>query len=89
VTLDQLASRSGFSPQHLNRVFRRTLGVTPLQYLNRRRMEHAAALLRDGRLTVSAVGQQVGFADPYYFSRVFSQHFKQSPTEYRASRSAV
>jgi len=82
VTLAQLAQRSGFSAQHLNRVFQRTLGVTPLQYLARTRMERAAELLREGRLTVGAVAAAVGFDDPYYFSRQFSQHFGVSPSRF-------
>jgi AraC-like DNA-binding protein len=85
VTLEELATRSGFSAQHLNRVFRKSLGVTPLQYLMRTRMERAALLLREDSMTVRAIGQQLGFDDPYYFSRVFSQHFGQSPAQFRAA----
>lgn len=82
-TLDWLSERSGFTPQHLNRVFRGLLGVTPLQYLNRMRMERAASLLADGRLTIKAIARQVSFDDPYYFSRQFKQHFGRSPGQYR------
>lgn len=84
ITLDDLARRSGFSAQHLNRVFQKVLGVTPLKYLARVRMERAAELLRDGRLSIAAIAQAVGFDDPYYFSRQFSQHHRTSPSEYRA-----
>lgn len=82
-TLDELAARAGYSAQHLNRLFRREVGMTPLQYLTRLRMDHAAAMLVDGRLTVRAVGERVGYDDPYYFSRVFKQHFGRSPAQYR------
>lgn len=82
-SLDWLSHHSGFTPQHLNRVFRRLLGLTPLQYLHRMRMERAAALLADGRLTIRAIAQQVCIDDPYYFSRMFRQHFGQSPKQYR------
>jgi AraC-like DNA-binding protein/quercetin dioxygenase-like cupin family protein len=85
VTLAELAARSGFSAQHLNRVFRKSLGVTPLQYLMRTRMERAALLLREDSMTIRAIGRQLGFEDPYYFSRVFSQHFGQSPQQYRTA----
>lgn len=83
VTLSELAQRSGYSPQHLNRIFRQALGMTPLQYLLRMRMARAATLLREGRLAVHAVARQVGFDDAYYFSRLFKQHYGQSPTDYR------
>ena len=83
VTLDDLAHLSGFTPQHLNRVFRRVLGTTPLQYLARMRMERAAVMLADGRWTVRAIAKKVGFDDPYYFSRQFKSHFGRSPAQYR------
>jgi len=83
VTLSELAVFSGFSAQHLNRVFRHALGVTPLQYLARTRMERAAALLRKGRLTVHGVAKEVGIEDAYYFSRQFRAHHGQSPSRYR------
>jgi AraC-like DNA-binding protein len=83
VTLDELAARSGFSAQHLGRLFRDQLGVTPLQYLGRLRMERAAELLTEGRLTVKAVARHLGFADPYYFSRAFKRHFGRSPSSYQ------
>ncbi len=83
LTLNRLAEWSGYSAQHLNRTFRQALGVTPLQYLLRMRMQRATELLQQDRLTVAAVGQQVGMDDPYYFSRVFKQYAGVSPTEYR------
>lgn len=83
VTLPGLARRSGFSAQHLNRLFRKHLGVTPLQYLARVRMERAAELLRDGRLTVAEIARRVGVPDPYYFSRLFHNHHGKSPTQFR------
>ena len=86
VTLNELAEWSGFSAQHLNRLFRRALGVTPLQHLARMRMERAAELLAEGRMTVRGLAQRVGYDDPYYFSRAFKQHFGQSPAYYIPSR---
>ncbi|MFW6060760.1 MAG: AraC family transcriptional regulator [Phycisphaeraceae bacterium] len=83
IRLDDLAAWTGFSPQHLNRRFRKQLGVTPLQYLAQLRMQRAAALLADGRLTIQAVAERVGYQDPYYFSRLFKQHLGQSPAQYR------
>lgn len=83
VSLEELAAKAGYTAQHLNRVFRRELGVTPLQYLHRMRMEQAAGLLRDNRQTVRGIARQVGFDDPYYFSRMFRQHFGRSPAQYR------
>jgi AraC family transcriptional regulator of adaptative response / methylphosphotriester-DNA alkyltransferase methyltransferase len=84
-TLDELATWAGFTPQHLNRTFRRVLGVTPLQHLTRLRMDRAAAMLKEGVLTVKAIAAAVAIDDPYYFSRVFHEHFGVSPTQYRVA----
>jgi AraC-like DNA-binding protein len=83
ITLDELAHRSGYSAQHLNRTFRSVLGVTPLQYLTRMRMEKAASMLRSGQYLIRAIGEAAGYVDPYYFSRVFRQHFGRSPAQFR------
>lgn len=85
-TLDDLAAFTGFSAQHVNRLFGRELGITPLQYLTRMRMDRAGELLLENRLTVAAVGHAVGYEDPAYFSRAFSQHFGHSPSDHRAAR---
>ncbi|MBI1338004.1 MAG: helix-turn-helix domain-containing protein [Phycisphaera sp.] len=84
--LGDLAQRAGYTAQHLNRVFNRALGVTPMQYLNRLRMEKAAQMLLGEPLTVAAVGKAVGFDDPYHFSRAFKHHFGHSPSEHRLAR---
>jgi len=88
ISLDQLAERSGFSPQHLNRLFQRTLGMTPIRIHQRLRLEEAAHRLRDSNLTAEAVAEQLGFEDPSYFSRAFKRHFGQTPSQYRASASS-
>lgn len=82
-TLAELATWSGFSAQHLNRVFRRVLGVTPLQYLTRMRLEQAAAMLAEGDYTVAGVARTFGYDDAYYFSRLFKRRFGRSPAHFR------
>ncbi len=83
LTLGDLARCSGFSAQHLNRLFNRTLGTTPLRYLAQWRLERAAALLHEGRLTIGEISRKVGFRDPDYFSRQFSREYGRSPATYR------
>jgi len=83
ITLAALAKQAGYTPQHLNRVFRREIGMTAMQYLARARMQSAADHLIEGTLTVQRIAQLVGFDDPYYFSRLFRQHYKISPSKYR------
>lgn len=85
-TLSQIAERSGYSAQHLNRLFKRALGVTPMQHLTHLRMRHASQLLLSTNATVADITTRIALSDPYYFSRLFKQHTGQSPTQYRAGR---
>lgn len=82
-SLDDLAKWSGYSAQHLNRLFCHTLGVTPLKYLTKLRLEKSALLIAQGKLTVRAIAARLAFDDPFHFSRVFRKHFGRSPAQYR------
>lgn len=82
-TLADLEAWSGFSAQHINRKFRDVVGLTPLQYLDRIRMDAAARMLSKGRHTVRGVARSLGYTDPYYFSRVFTRRFGRSPSQWR------
>ncbi len=83
LTLEFLARRAGFSPQHLNRVFQRTLGTTPLKYLAQLRMDRAAGMLAEGSLTIAQVARRVGYRDPEYFARHFRRAMGATPSEWR------
>lgn len=80
-TLAQIAM---VSPAHFIRVFSATFGETPHRYLQQRRIERAAALLRDTDLSVSTVCTQVGFASFSTFTRTFKTILGQTPSAYQA-----
>lgn len=86
LALTELAERSGFTAQHLNRLFRRHLGATPLQIHTDLRLRRAAILLSDGTRTVKGVAEAVGYADAAYFSRLFSARFGRTPREVQAGK---
>lgn len=78
-----ITRRSGYTPQYLNRLFVRTLGVTPLKIRQRIRLEQAATWLRETNWTAAAIAERLAFTDPAHFSRAFKQHYGQSPAAYR------
>lgn len=82
VTVQQLAELVHFHPNYLIRHFREKLGISPIQYVLRIKMEKAMALLTATDEPVSEVARRVGM-EPYYFSRVFKKHTGLPPTEYR------
>ncbi|MEM7626256.1 MAG: AraC family transcriptional regulator [Planctomycetota bacterium] len=87
-SLPRIARRVHVEPSYLARLFTRHTGLPPMAYLNRLRLERAAALLLSGELPVGVVGQRVGLDDPNYFARRFRQHFGQSPSGFRAQHLA-
>lgn len=83
VTLAELAKVAGWAPTHFATVFRRQTQASPLVFLTRLRLQRACELLKATDASLAEIGAQVGFADPFYFSRVFSRHQGLSPAAYR------
>ena len=79
----EIAGRYGFSGSYLARIFHIQAGVSPRQYLIDCRIFAAKKLLADTELMVNEVGSRVGYADAYYFSKVFKQNTGMSPIQYR------
>lgn len=84
LSLPRLAARAGWSPFHLQRVFRRVVGETPKEYTLRLRLERAAARLATGRERVLTVALAAGFTSHEVFTRAFRRRFGRTPVEYRA-----
>src|SRR5512133_2231417 len=80
-----LARAAYLSPAHFSREFRRVFGETPHQYLLTRRLERAAALLRNTDRSVADICFMVGLRSVGSFTTSFTRTFGKSPTAYRAS----
>ena len=83
LSTDTLSEKLGISKEHFIRIFRDRLGIPPLQYFTRLKIEAAGALLADSNLKVGAVAEYFGFESPFHFSRVFKKSTGLSPKEYR------
>jgi AraC-like DNA-binding protein len=72
-----------YNPDYFRRAFRDRMGMTPQKFGELKRMEFAAHRLGMG-CSVKEVAAELGFADPYFFSRTFKRHIGASPLKYRA-----
>ncbi|GKT25160.1 AlkA N-terminal domain-containing protein [Acidovorax sp. SUPP3334] len=81
--LQRLAARLGVSDRHLRRIFETALGVSPLQYLQTRRLLAAKQLLTDTDLPVTQVALASGFGSVRRFNAAFAGHYGLNPTQLR------
>lgn len=89
ITLEQLSSAAGVSPQHFCRIFKARTGMRPMEYLARRRIAAAKALLDNSKKSASEIGTLVGYPNQSYFGVVFKKYEGISPTEYRQLKSTL
>ena len=85
LTVADLARAAGLSPAHFSREFRRTFGEAPHQYLLTRRLERAAALLRNTDRTVTEICFAVGLTSVGSFTTSFRRVHGVTPLAYRAT----
>jgi AraC-like DNA-binding protein len=83
--VDDLAAVAGLSRAHFSREFRRAFGESPHAYLLTRRLERAAALLRDTDRSVADICFSVGLQSVGSFTTSFTRTFGCSPTAHRAA----
>jgi AraC family transcriptional regulator of adaptative response / DNA-3-methyladenine glycosylase II len=82
-SVERLAQRLGVSDRHLRRIFEAQLGVSPLQYLQTRRLLGAKQLLADTRLPVTEIALVSGFGSVRRFNAAFALHYGLSPGKLR------
>jgi len=83
IDMEEVAEFINMSYSSFQRHFKRTVGLTPHQYYLRLRTSKAKELLEDLDLSVKQIALQLGFNDPYYFSRLFKKQTGISPKGWR------
>ncbi|WP_035298993.1 helix-turn-helix domain-containing protein [Brevibacillus thermoruber] len=86
ITLEEIAQYCCVSVYHLSRLFKRETGMSPIDFLNRKRVEKAMYYLKSTDCTVQEIASFVGFQDANYFTRTFKKCANCSPTAYRRAK---
>lgn len=86
LTLDQLARHVGMSKYHLQRLFKKIIGISPLEYTTKLRMNEAFVLLQTTEDTITEIAHNLGYKSSAYFSSVFHHHTGYTPSDYRTRR---
>ncbi len=83
LSLDRIADHISVTPSYISGVFKKQLGISIISYLTDYRIRQAMSLMdRDPLLTVGEVAEAVGYADAFYFSKVFRKQAGISPSAY-------
>lgn len=88
ITAGEMAEIADFSKYHFSRIFKAILNESPLQYVNRIRLEHSLFLLTHRQdMNMTDIALELGFSDSAVFTRAFKNYFKISPKMYRRQKS--
>ena len=82
-TNEILASKTKYGTSHFRKLFTEIVGISPLQYVIKVKMEKAKELLYSDANKISEIAELVGFDNIYYFSNVFRKYYGLSPTDYK------
>jgi AraC family transcriptional regulator len=83
IHLEDLAKVANLSVFHFARAFRQSMGLTPHQYVQQRRIDNARTLLRQPGSSIDAVATATGFADASHFSKIFRKHVGVTPKSWQ------
>lgn len=82
ITLDDLSKRANLSLTQINRLFRKELRITPINYLLKVRLSNSKRLLLNGSFTITEIAMRCGFNSNAYFTKMFKKVYGYTPTEF-------
>ena len=83
LTVSQLADIVSLTPDHFSKIFKKTIGVRPIEYIHRKRLQRVKLLLLTTDLSVAQIAEQVGFSSSTYLLRIFRKHTGVTLMQYR------
>ncbi|CAM3275896.1 AraC family transcriptional regulator [Paenibacillus lupini] len=83
ITVHQVAEYAGVHRSYFTQVFTEEMGMPPMKYMQKVRMEKARRLLIDTHASVTEIGLSLGYPNLYTFTRAFKMYFKESPLALR------
>ena len=83
LTIEELSGMACLHPNYFIRIFKKHFGTSPIQYINKRRIEEAKRLLVTSNLTLAEICGVVGITNIYYLSKLFKDYTGISPSNYR------
>lgn len=82
-TRNDLAKKFGITPEHVNALFKKELGMSPSKFQKRIKIHQACRLLREDGLNIKETAHRLGFYDEFHFSKAFKQVMGASPSKFK------
>lgn len=83
ITIDQIAEKACLSKSHFFRVFKNTLGVSPIDYITSERIKLSKHLIKNTNQQISEIAYKTGFNNASYFNKQFKKHEHMTPKEFK------
>jgi len=83
ITVEALANFVHFHPNYFTHIFKKYMGIPPIQYIIKIRFERAKYLLKTTELQINEIAIKTGFCDVFYFSKSFKNYSGYSPSDFR------
>jgi len=83
LSLELLAEQVGMSSSHFSACFRKVTGISPIEFVIRRRMHHARELLANSNYSIAQIAAMCGFTSSQYMARMFLRREGRSPRRFR------
>ncbi|UUX34446.1 AraC family transcriptional regulator [Fundicoccus culcitae] len=85
VQISDLAEHFSLSRSSIQKYFKKYTNETPKEYINTIKLQHSKELIRNSQMSLSEISKAVGYGSSQYFSRVFSEKYGMSPSNYAKS----
>ena len=85
IYIEELSAMINVSPDYFTKVFKESIGKTPIDYINGMRVNCAMELLCSTDMPMTDIADSIGFCNPNYFHKIFKQYMDVSPLAYRKS----
>ena len=83
ISIQQLAAYLGLNNNYFSKLFKKNMGMSPSAYINGLKLERAKCLIKHTDMQINDLCEAIGYADQFYFSRIFKKKEKISPLNYR------
>ena len=83
IYVEKLSDMINVSPDYFTKMFKTSIGKTPIEYINGLRVNKAMELLYSTKKSMAEIADEIGFCNPNYFHKIFKQYINESPLAYR------